>query len=523
MKLNTKASLSIAIAGALNLVSPHVNAVIDLRPDATTTPAKFLYEQSGESTRIFKSVCANNTEFDACDLGLRLALRPSYEVRADRVLFLTVTLNNGVTFAQEPKLACAGQGWSSGAGSWAKASGKIDSGAGYTAATDDGLFLLPSPAATDKSTATFTFPANFTSHAAGGCILTVTGTAAATSYVDFIKGGSTTDKKLTLSTQVSYNSFGSRVTDDSGPLTFAEFVTGYKAEYAAETTASKAVSNKIDVAEALKKFESKTAGVEGFVSVNEIIIGRIAIVSANDLTNVRLMGGTAVSAATNYIESASVTINADILGASNVTVIIASGADCTAGTTATTTGDTSQITIAGLNIEDLREDKGRNVCVKVDGNSTLSPGTTEALLVGTPKEYFSNLNLGIDYVELGEIGINGARTTIYNLPHTDTSEPSFLRLYNTNPSQSMTITGTLYNQDGSVIGTPNSVFAEMGPNEVKVLGSAGLQAAVGATSAWTGRAWLELTADGDSSSLKVQALVRAGNVLVNVSKGADKD
>jgi hypothetical protein len=525
MKLNTKASLSIAIAGALNLVSPHVNAVIDLRnsdPDQHKL-AYFLQEQSRESTSIYYNICTG-AEFDDCDLGIALPIRPSYEVTDERSLFLTVTLNNGVKFAKEPTLACAGGSF---AGNWVKGDDDIDAEANYVGdGGDEGLYMASSPAALDKATAVFTFPAGFTSHANGGCILTYTGAAGNTA---FLKGGSDSETELTLTTKVTYYRVGDKVSD-TNTVTYAKFVTGFKAEYAVEDTGANALSiPKIDVRAAMKKFASTTTTPNG--STTETILGTIKIVSAvtvTGLVSVRLMKTGYYNAdrdVADVIDTASVTVFADILNAGGTVVKVANNENCnTVDQQNTSPGNVSQVTVAGLDIGKLRVDDGINVCVTVDGLSNLTRGQTRASLVASSQDGFENLNLGGATEDLVEIGMNGARTVLYNLPHIEggAGENSFIGIYNTNPAQSVAVSGTLYDESGAVLGVANSVLVEsLAPNDVEVIGARTLQTKVGAASPWDGRAWLELTADIDAASLKVQALVRSSSgVLVNVSDAA---
>jgi prepilin signal peptidase PulO-like enzyme (type II secretory pathway) len=76
--------------------------------------------------------------------------------------------------------------------------------------------------------------------------------------------------------------------------------------------------------------------------------------------------------------------------------------------------------------------------------------------------------------------------------------------------------------DGKVIGTENSVlFDALKANDVEVLDAAKLQAKIGATSPWTGKAWLLVQAEVEPASFKVQGLLRTpANILVNLSTDA---
>jgi DNA-binding beta-propeller fold protein YncE len=95
-------------------------------------------------------------------------------------------------------------------------------------------------------------------------------------------------------------------------------------------------------------------------------------------------------------------------------------------------------------------------------------------------------------------------------------DQSFVRVYN-GSGETVQVRGTLYGEDGSVLGVAGSVLLEdLDPGEVGVLSSAALASACGA-STWSGRAWLEVEAD--VTGLQVMNLVRTpSGLLTNVTR-----
>jgi hypothetical protein len=119
---------------------------------------------------------------------------------------------------------------------------------------------------------------------------------------------------------------------------------------------------------------------------------------------------------------------------------------------------------------------------------------------------------------------NGTSLKILNIPDRDTTgDKPFIRLYNKGESDASVI-GTMYDQDGNVIGTKDSDLLageKIGPKEVRILGFATIASALGVSdTGWPNqRAWMQI--ESDSLSLDAQGLVRTGDVLVNMSGGAE--
>jgi len=159
------------------------------------------------------------------------------------------------------------------------------------------------------------------------------------------------------------------------------------------------------------------------------------------------------------------------------------------------------------------------ICLEVPGTTTLSDGQLTATLTALPKSASFVIDLGIGG-NLSKIDRNGAVVRVLNIPAVGNADQGFFRFYNTS-SQPTQVRATLYGQDGKIIGTENSVlFSALKANDVEVLDAAKLQAKIGATAPWTGRAWLLIQADVDKEAFKVQAMIRTPGtpgVLVNLS------
>ncbi len=180
------------------------------------------------------------------------------------------------------------------------------------------------------------------------------------------------------------------------------------------------------------------------------------------------------------------------------------------------TGITDATNYKGIN---LFTNPATHVCLEALGTTVLSDGQLTATLAGLQKSTSFELDLGSGG-NLSKIDRNGALVRVLNIPAVGNADQPFIRFYNTS-SQPAQVRGTLYDQDGKIIGTENSVlFSTLKANDVEILDAAKLQAKVGVTTPWTGRAWLLIQADVDKEAFKVQAMIRTPGtpgVLVNLS------
>jgi hypothetical protein len=167
---------------------------------------------------------------------------------------------------------------------------------------------------------------------------------------------------------------------------------------------------------------------------------------------------------------------------------------------------------------------GLGICLWTNGETNLQKGqvTIEVSAKTSATDMTANMSHALKH--LTTVTKNGTSLKILNIPDRDTTgdKPS-VRLYNKGESEA-TIIGTMYDQDGNVIGTKDSDLLageKIGPKEVRILGFATIASALGVSdTGWPNqRAWMQI--ESDSLSLDAQGLVRTGDVLVNMSGGAE--
>jgi len=122
---------------------------------------------------------------------------------------------------------------------------------------------------------------------------------------------------------------------------------------------------------------------------------------------------------------------------------------------------------------------------------------------------------------LVNVGINGARVRVLQIPGVGNTDQAFIRFYNTGNTDAI-VRGTLYGMDGKMLSGDNvELFNTLKANDVEVLDAAKLAAKMNITTPWTGKAWLLVQAEIEPASFKVQALLRTpANILVNLSTDA---
>lgn len=164
-----------------------------------------------------------------------------------------------------------------------------------------------------------------------------------------------------------------------------------------------------------------------------------------------------------------------------------------------------------------------NVCMVANGISLIDRGTISFSITAAANGSYKP-NVGIVDTTLVKVVKNGTSIKVLNIPAPQNgTDQAYVRFYNMS-SNSGKVFGTLYGQDGTALGTANTLLIDnFAANNVKALSSTDLATAFGlstdaAASAWTGRAWLQI--ESEVKGLRVQALVRsggAGGVLMNMS------
>jgi len=162
---------------------------------------------------------------------------------------------------------------------------------------------------------------------------------------------------------------------------------------------------------------------------------------------------------------------------------------------------------------------GLDVCLEVNGTTNIPDGQITATIQGARKNGLTVFELATG--NLATVRRNGVVLRVLNIPNSTNADQAFIRFYNTS-AQDVKVTGSLYGQDGKVIGTNGAtLFDALKAHDVEILDAAKLAAKVGASAPWTGRAWLMVQAETAPELLKVQALVRSPTgILINLSTDA---
>jgi len=560
MKMMNKTSLALVVATTLGAYLPEANAIIKLTDTADSAPrlganasslgGKVILaaEESGEASLAVKGYysATNPTYWGGGDLSVILPVPSGYFVQGTKTLFIRATLTGGAKFAAEPVLVCPNKRTSNDATDNAtnKADGYVGTYAdiadssgtevhdvAYTllaSAADSttkiqgslGLITSATIAASGKATATFNFVSGLTT-TNSGCLLTfkpagAEGFTAAYSV--------TTRGNVGINVDIGYIQGGATAIDVKTGV-FLTFKTAIGSVItASQVQGAEIPSVTISVKQASKKFLDGTN--DAVASPTQATLGGIKIVSASvnplflRLSTVTAFG-TLASAAGAILTTATLTINGPLMNGVK-TVGLFGGNACTQASTVSVVSPSStsagtSVVIAGIPV--ASGVLGLNICGTVDGVATLSNGQLTANIVGGGVSNFvPDLPASGNLVN---VGIDGARVRVLNIPAINNADQVFLRFYNTS-GQDAVVRGTLYGQDGKVLGTDNAtLFASLKPYSVGVLDAPKLSSILNITTPWTGRAWLMVQAEADKDSFKVVGLVRTpANILVNLSTDA---
>ena len=156
-----------------------------------------------------------------------------------------------------------------------------------------------------------------------------------------------------------------------------------------------------------------------------------------------------------------------------------------------------------------------NVHMVVDGVTPIGEHTPSATLaVNWDTATYLDESTAGDFRQLAK---NGTTRYVYNIPASDNSDQAYIRIYNTSLIDG-TVRGSLYDQDGNVVGTANMVLvSDMAAGTTQVFSAADLETLFDGT--WTGRA--RMTIDSETPSMEIQALIRsATGTITNMNRMA---
>ncbi len=383
---------------------------------------------------------------------------------AGQNLLVGVSLNNGAKFLAAPSLKCGD--------STTSAAGVLNLGG---AGSNQAVFSLGSAQTTGAISACWL----------SATTLTVTG-----AHTD-----------VNMSITYTYGTLASST--DGGA--FLKFKTGL--------SASKTVGDDV-VAMVTGGFMTESGGVSTTLvsaGVARWTSNGSAASTATDLS-VALLLGDVLGAS-----SGSITVAGNSLAATKVTGgIWLSTATCASGYAvgiATAVGGVTSVTFSGLSPAQISA--GATVCLNFTGTTAIPEGSITAKVGGTALSGYSLPSTSA--MTLMTITRNGSSTRAMNIPNAASTDQAFVRVTNTSGLAGK-VYGTLYGQDGAVLGTANSVMIDAATfvsNATVVLAPADLKTKLGISSDWAGRAQLVITAE--TPSVRAQNLIRTPNgTLVNV-------
>jgi len=206
-------------------------------------------------------------------------------------------------------------------------------------------------------------------------------------------------------------------------------------------------------------------------------------------------------------------------------IFLGTDAKCNAsavgGALAYASGTQVSFTVSLIDYKNL--DGIMNVCMQANGVSTIDRGTVSFAL--TPGATSLKPNMGIVDATLVKVVKNGTSLKVLNIPNPENlTDQAFIRFYNMT-SNTGKVYGTLYGQNGAVLGKPNTLLIDnMAKDTVSVLSAVDLATKLVISKdpitqqSWPGRAWLQI--ESEIKGLRIQALVRSngpGGVLMNMS------
>jgi len=441
-----------------------------------------------------------------------------------------------------------------------------------------GLFFAPSKGGQAYESATFYFdPAKvggFVTRETSGCLVLFSGAISdGTDAISNLESIETTDAgkdltgaidafsianpqsiaAVTMTREVTKKEAGAYVTY-TAQGTIIKFVTGVTAVVTGTNSVNTFPSVTIDVGKLSKEF---LAQENGTTLTRKVVIGHVKLVPGLGI-RISNMSGAEWTAST-LLDTVTAEVSGPLIAkASQVTLATDAGGgvpvDCTkvlggaptastgtggtgGGTGGTTTSQAAIITVPQANILGVvggatpqLDGNGFDVCVEIDGQQFLDDGPISIKLTATGKTLGTSPNQRKGVFDFGDvtsvgapltsIGKNGTVIRVLNIPYYKAGvDRPFIRIYNAS-DKTLTVVGSLYGQDGKLLGKEGSTIAEITAKAVAVLDSAALSTKVTAAE-WTGRAWLLIQAPVDKSLFKVQSLVRSPNgALINLSGDA---
>lgn len=470
MNVKSNSIIRLAVIAALAGGASVSNAVVDL---SSATAVKFARELPTTGLDLF-----NGTT----DLNFSAPVT-TFTPSAGQNLQVAVVLSNGAKFKGLPTLVC-----------------KVTTSAAAESAT--GILNLGGAGA-DSAVFTLSQSAIIAQVATSGAVTTACSVNLASGIT--VASGSHTDIRAGITYQYGTLSSG------SNSAAIITWVKGASAAIVGATTLTAMVTAGFMT---ITNTTSVTGSL-GTITYSGNGSGRIA---GTDVT----AGAAAAISATDILTSASITLAGDALAVAKTTggVYLVSGtSDCVTATILASANAGASVTFgttAGVGVDPSLSTAGYKVCITFNGTAAIPAGSITATLTGFANSGYSATTT-FSANTVGTITRNGSSTRAMNIPAANNADQAFVRVTNTSAIAGK-VYGTLYGQDGVVLGTANSVLAtaaEFLTNATLVFDAATLKAKLGISSDWTGRAQLVITAE--TPAMRAQNLVRTANgTLVNV-------
>ena len=546
MNLIYKKPLIVAIAAAIGSLVPLTGATAAgaIKPDPATglytgagfEPAKLPLEAKEATTNYSAvypiAVAGNLLGPNSGDLETYIYTIPNYPVSASKNLSVRVTLTNGAKFLVTPKLICPSTGNADSYGGkgisgadWAM----VDDAAKVTAVNLVGgtAYKLNPLSTVNMGVLTFEFPQGFTipNVGSGACLLSYSAglaAEAATTAAVVLKGGAA-GQNIDMAVEITYQDVFASVTK-TATIPLIKFVTAYQATISKDNLVTNTASDvTIDVRTESKKFVLKDNSVTNVVLGGSVKVGT-TVASIRNATGALVSAADLFTTATITIDGSPVsTLGSITFNSANIAGACGTPLTEPVGTPTVASGGGGSITVSLPVAKDaygamVSGTTALAICLNADGTKVMSDGQISITVNGiSPSGALFEIGSG----NIVLVGRNGTVVRVLNIPNSTGADRAFIRFYNTS-TQPVVVTGTLYGQDGKEIGTKGAkLFDPLQSNDTKTLDSVALMGKVGATAAWTGRAWLMIQAPISADMFKVQALVRTANgTLTNVSSDA---
>jgi hypothetical protein len=287
----------------------------------------------------------------------------------------------------------------------------------------------------------------------------------------------------------------------AGPVNLLTFAAGIKYT----VTPRSVIAN---VQDGFRKFCASAADCS---TANSVLTKAIGTVDYG-VNTVNRRDGNAVTLADLVTAPTVITVNGDLSAALAAgSVFLATAAD------GTCVSAVAGVLNAGKTSSNITVDTtayNRDICYTVNGTTVIQAQTVNQLLDLTAAANTTSADTAS--AALGTITRNGASTTALNITNPANGDATFVRISNMGTTAGK-VTGTLYAEDGSVLGTADATLvATAGAKSTSIFSAAQLATAFG-ISTWNGRAKLVVIGEFPAGQLRVQNLIRTPNgTLVNV-------